>query len=136
MYRSLAKLIILCVSILILSGCSGTRVFKTNKSIVDRIEIYEEDRLLKKNPVNFIIKTSTNKKFLGIPVGKILYETSHPEPKIQFENWVNKKKNRRKRLEKWISKKQIIALSDYSEKFNKWLRKTGEAPEFYSIIKT
>lgn len=134
MYRSLAKLIILCISILILSGCSGTRAFKTNKSIVDRIEIYEEDRLLKKNPVNFIIKTSTNKKFLGIPVGKILYETSHPEPKIQFENWVNKKKNRRKRLEKWISKKQIIALSDYSEKFNKWLQKTGEAPAFIDSI--
>ena len=134
MYRSLAKLIILCISILILSGCSGTRAFKTNKTIVDRIEIYEEDRLLKKNPVNFIIKTSTNKKFLGIPVGKILYETSHPEPKIQFENWVNKKKNRRKRLEKWISKKQIIALSDYSEKFNKWLKKTGEAPAFIDSI--
>ena len=134
MYRSLAKLIILCISILILSGCSGTRAFKTNKTIVDRIEIYEKDRLLKKNPVNFIIKTSTNKKFLGIPVGKILYETSHPEPKIQFENWVNKKKNRRKRLEKWISKKQIIALSDYSEKFNKWLQKTGEAPAFIDSI--
>ena len=134
MYRSLSKLIILCVTILILSGCSGSRAFKTKNSIIDRIEIYEEDRLLKKNPVNFIIKTSTNKKIFGIPVGKILYETSHPEPKIKFESWVNRKKNRRKRLEKWISKKQIIALSNYGEKFNEWLKKTGEAPAFIDSV--
>ena len=31
-------------------------------------------------------------------------------------------------------KKQIIALSDYSEKFNKWLQKTGEAPAFIDSI--
>ena len=84
MYRSLAKLIILCISILILSGCSGTRAFKTNKTIVDRIEIYEEDRLLKKNPVNFIIKTSTNKKFLGIPVGKINTNNINKDSEVSF----------------------------------------------------
>ena len=81
MYRSLAKLIILCISILILSGCSGTRAFKTNKSIVDRIEIYEEDRLLKKNPVNFIIKTSTKKKFIVIQLGKIIKKNKKHEQK-------------------------------------------------------
>ena len=126
MYRLFAKLIILYVTTLTLGGCSGTQSFKNKNFIIDRVEVYEENNLLKNNPVNFIITTSPNKKIFGIPIGKILYETSHPEPKKQFENWLDKKKKRRKNLEKWISKKQINALSNYGVKFNEWLKKTGE----------
>ena len=127
MYHPLVKLTILSVTILI-GGCAGTQSFKKNEPIIDKIEVYEDNRLLKNDPVNLIISTSSNKKFFGIPVGKILYETSHPDAKGQFESWLKKKKNRRKRLEKWISKKQIIALKAYGEKFNNWLKKKGEPP--------
>ena len=102
MYRLFAKLIILYVTTLTLGSCSGTQSFKDKNFIIDRVEVYEENNLLKNNPVNFIITTSPNKKIFGIPIGKILYETSHPEPKKQFENWLDKKKKRRKNLEKWI----------------------------------
>ena len=128
MYRLLTKLIILLVISLILGACSGTRAFKNQSPTIERNEVYEAARLSKNNPVNFIITTPSNKKFLGIPIGKILYETAHPDPKGQFEKWLKKKKNRQKRLEKWISQKQIDALSTYGEKFNAWLKKTGEPP--------
>jgi hypothetical protein len=127
-YRLLTKLIILLVISLILGACSGTRAFKNQSPTIERNEVYEAARLSKNNPVNFIITTPSNKKFLGIPIGKILYETAHPDPKGQFEKWLKKKKNRQKRLEKWISQKQIDALSTYGEKFNAWLKKTGEPP--------
>jgi hypothetical protein len=112
MSRLSSKLIILTITTSTLCGCYGTKAFKNQKPIIDRIEVYEENRLLKNNPVNFIITTPTNKKIFGIPIGKILYETSHPAPKKQFSNWIDKKENRRKRLEKWISNKQILALSE------------------------
>jgi len=127
-YRLLAKLIILLVISLVLGACSGTQALKNKNPTIERNEIYEAARLSKNNPVNFIITTTTNKKFLGIPVGKILYETAHPDPKGQFETWLKKKEKRQKRLEKWISSKQIEALSNYGEKFNNWLKKTGEPP--------
>ena len=134
MSRLFSKLIILAITTSTFFGCSGTKAFKNKKPIIDRIEVYEENRLLKNNPVNFIITTPTNKKIFGIPVGKILYETAHPEPKKQFSNWIDKKENRRKRLEKWISNKQILALNNYGENFNKWLKKTGEPPSILDTI--
>ena len=132
MYRLLANLINPIFITLILGSCSGTRVFKVKDPIIDRNEVYEGGRLLKNNPVNLIITTPYNKKFLGVPVGKILYETAHPNPKGQFEAWINKKKKRKKRLDKWLSQKQVSALSDYAIKFNNWLKKTGEPPAVLS----
>ena len=135
MYRPLAKLIILFLTILTLSGCSGTKAYRTQKELITRNEVYEESELLKNNPVNFIITTPANKKFLGIPIKKIIYESAHPQPKEQFKAWLNKKINRKKRLGKFLSKKQFTALEKYSINFNNWLRNTGEPPAILDTIK-
>ena len=113
---------------LVLEGCSSSRL--NDKIIIDKNEVYEDGRLLSNSPVNFIITTQSNKKFLGIPFGKILYESSSTNPSDKFDLWINKKENRRKNLEKIISNKQINALNNYTSKFNEWLRNTGEPPAF------
>ena len=113
---------------LVLEGCSSSRL--NDKIIIHKNEVYEDGRLLSNSPVNFIITTQSNKKFLGIPFGKILYESSSTNPSDKFDLWINKKDNRRKNLEKIISNKQINALNNYTSKFNEWLRNTGEPPAF------
>ena len=123
MHKFLTKLVNLFFLTLLFESCSGTRFFKSSEYIIDRNEIYEDGIILKNNPINFVIKTKSNKKILGIPLKKILYETSHPDPEGQFKKWLNKKEKRRKRLENWITNKQILALNNYAVKFNNWLKK-------------
>ena len=106
MYRPRAKLTILFLTALTLFGCSGTRAYRTQQVLIEKNEVYQESQLLKNDPVNFIITTPTNKKFLGIPIKKMLYESAHPEPQKKFEEWLAKKEKRKKRLEKWFSSKQ------------------------------
>ena len=96
--------------------------------MIDKNEVYQESQLLKNDPVNFIITTPANKKFLGIPIKKMLYESAHPKPQKKFEKWLAKKEKRKKRLEKWFSPKQVSALENYSVKFNEWLKNNGEPP--------
>ena len=122
------NLIKLLFIFLVLESCSSSRL--NDKIIIDKNEVYEDGRLLSNSPVNFIITTQSNKKFLGIPFGKILYESSSSNTTDKFDLWINKKENRRKNLERVISNKQIIALNNYTSKFNEWLRKTGEPPAF------
>ena len=128
MFRPRAKLTILFLTGLTLFGCSGTRAYRTQQVLIDKNEVYQESQLLKNDPVNFIITTTANKKFLGIPIKKMLYESSHPEPQKKFEKWLAKKEKRIKRLEKWFSPKQVSALENYSVKFNEWLKNNGEPP--------
>ena len=134
MHQLVTKLSILFILFSILAGCSGTRYLKTEKLLIDKVEVFENDQLLKNNPVNFIITTPPNKKFLGIPFGKILYETAHPNPKIKFQEWLQKKEKRSKRLSKLLSYKQVAALENYGASFNSWLKKTGEAPAILDSI--
>jgi len=133
-FRILTKLIILIVVTLLLQGCSGTRSFSTQNLLLDRVEVYENDKPLTNNPVNYIITTVPNKKVLGIPLGKILYQTANPSPEQQFENWVNKKTKRRARLTTLVSNKQLEALKNYVLKFNTWLKKTGEVPAYIDSL--
>ena len=85
MYRPRAKLTILFLTALTLFGCSGTRAYRTQQVLIEKNEVYQESQLLKNDPVNFIITTPANKKFLGIPIKKMLYESAHPEPQKKFE---------------------------------------------------
>ena len=135
MYRPLAKLIILFLTTLTLIGCSGTKTYSSQEELIIKNEIYEQSELLKNNPVNYIINTPANKKFMGIPIKKILYESAHPKPKKQFEDWINKKIKRKKKLEKLLSKKQIFALQKYNINFNNWLKNTGEPPAVLDTFK-
>ena len=128
MFRPRAKLTILFLTGLTLFGCSGTRAYRTQQVLIDKNEVYQESQLLKNDPVNFIITTPANKKFLGIPIKKMLFESAHPEPQKKFEKWLAKKEKRKKHLEKWFSPKQVSALENYSVKFNEWLKNNGEPP--------
>ncbi|MDB4269623.1 outer membrane protein assembly factor [Flavobacteriaceae bacterium] len=127
-HQLFTKLSILILFIFILGGCSGTRILKTQEMLIDKSEVFENEQLLKNNPVNFIITTVPNKKVFGIPFGKILYESAHPDPKLKFQDWLQKKEKRTLRLNKWLSKKQVNALENYGVLFNDWLKKTGEVP--------
>ena len=128
MYRLETKLSILIILFFLLEGCSGTRVLKTQELLIDKTEIFENEQLLKNNPVNFIITTPPNKKILGIPLGKMLYEVAHPDPKSKFQDWIQKKNKRKQRITKLLSNKQVDALENYGVLFNDWLKKTGEPP--------
>ena len=134
MFRPQAKLIILSLTALTFVGCSGTRAYRTQEVLIAKNEVYQETQLLKNDPVNFIINTTENKKILGIPVKKILFESAHPEPKKQFETWLNKKEKRKNRLEKWLSPKQVLAMENYAIKFNDWLKNNGEPPSILDTL--
>ena len=134
MYKFLTKLVNLFFLTLLFGNCSGTRILSTTDYVVDKNEIYEDGILLKNDPINFVLKTKSNKKIIGIPLKKILFKASHPNPEDQFKNWLDKKDKRRKRLENLISNKQIKALNNYTIKFNNWLKKTGEAPSIYDSL--
>ena len=134
MYKFLTKLVNLFFLTLLFGNCSGTRILSTTDYVIDKNEIYEDGILLKNDPINFVLKTKSNKKIIGIPLKKLLYKVSHPNPEDQFKNWLEKKDKRKKRLEDLISNKQIRALNNYAIKFNNWLKKTGEAPTIYDSL--
>lgn len=128
MYYSQAKLLILILTTLVLGGCYSAKSLQNQAVVIEKNEVYLDSKLLNNTPVNFILTTPVNKKFLGVPIKRFLYQSAHPDPKAGFQKWLTKKEKRKLRLEKWFSKKQLKALENYTIKFNQWLRKNGEPP--------
>ncbi|CAH8281715.1 surface antigen-like variable number repeat protein [Mariniflexile fucanivorans] len=65
---------------------------------------------------------------VGTPLRLHVYNLARNNKDSLFEAWLDKTPNRRARLTKRLSKKQLDKLKESSVGFNNWLRKTGEAP--------
>ena len=65
----------------------------------------------------------------------MIYNLSNSNAEEDFEKWLNKKENRRLRLEKLISPKQVYQIKKYKVGFNNWLREIGEPPSLYDSKK-
>ena len=85
MYKFLTKLVNLFFLTLLFGNCSGTRILSTTDYVVDKNEIYEDGILLKNDPINFVLKTKSNKKIIGIPLEKFFLKRRIPTQKINLK---------------------------------------------------
>ena len=54
-----------------------------------------------------ILNSKPNKKFLGIPLKTMLYNSARNDSGEKFEHWINEKPKRKKVLTEIFSKKQL-----------------------------
>jgi outer membrane protein assembly factor BamA len=125
------KLIIIIIPLLIINGCTSIKNYSKDDFFINEIKIFENKEELKNSTLNFIITTQPNKKFFSIPLGLKLYNLSNPIPDSSFNVWLNKKKDRKLKLEKLISEKQLFKLKNDFLSLNSWLKTNGEAPAYF-----
>lgn len=65
---------------------------------------------------------------IGFPLSLHIYNLADPYPDSTYNRWLHKKPNREKNLTKLLSKKQVDGLDSIYVGFNKWLKKSGDAP--------
>lgn len=81
-------------------------------------------------------KPNSTLPVVKIPIGLHIYNIAEPHPDSTFTAWLNRKPNRKKRLTRLLSEKQLVALENSKIGFNSWLKKTGDAPIIISEAKT
>lgn len=65
---------------------------------------------------------------IGLPLGLHIYNLAEASPDSTFQDWLHRKPKREKRLNNFLSRKQVVALDTSKVKFNKWFQKIGTAP--------
>ena len=135
MNQANSKIIIINFISILICSCSVTKQLNNEEKLISK-QIYElNGKKLKQDPITILSKTSVNKKVFGIPLKLMIYNLSNPDAEQDFEKWLNKSEERRLRLEKLISAKQVYQLKKYKVGFNSWLREIGEPPSLYDSIK-
>jgi len=119
-----------------LSGCTSAKKIAGEKYLLEKNVIFKNKQELTQDPVKFLLVDQPNRKVLGIPLKRNLYILAAPHPDSVFNEWLHQKPKRKKRLDNWLSPKQVKELGRYKSGFNHWLKESGEAPVFLDTVAT
>ena len=129
------KLILFTFITILLSSCSISKNLIGNEKLIKNNKLFVNDQLVAKDTLSGLFLQKKNSTFIGIPIGALIYSSSKKNTDSIFNNWINKK-NKRKRLTKIFSEKQVDQLKDYHRNFNEWKKNNGEKIEIIDSSKT
>ncbi|WP_445715588.1 translocation and assembly module lipoprotein TamL [Flavobacterium sp.] len=130
MRNNLSKITLLFVIGTIIYSCSLVKRVPENEKLLVKNEIYINDKINKEERINNLLVQQPNTKFLNYPFGLTLYNAAKPNPDSSYQAWLHKKPNRIKRLNRFLSAKQVERLgkSFFVSGLPKFMKETGEAP--------
>lgn len=130
MRNNLPKITLLFVIGTIIYSCSLVKRVPEGKQLLSKNEIFVNEKLIKEERINNLVLQQPNNKFLTYPLRLSLYNLAKKNPDSSYQAWLNKKPNRRARLVKLLSEKQVQRLgkSFVVSGFSNFLKKTGEPP--------
>jgi outer membrane protein assembly factor BamA len=106
------------------------------KLILKSNEILINGKSISKDSLKPLLVQNQNNYFLGFPLSASLYESSKKNSDSIFNSWINKKSKRKKRLNKVLSKKQVLQIKNYIKNFNNWKKRNGEELQLIDSTKT
>ena len=128
------KIIIIFFLIIFFGSCSITKNLNENDYVLEKNRVLVNDKLIQSDSLNRLIVLKENKKFLGVPVQSLIYQSGFKNTDSIFTDW-EKNKNNRKGLKKFLSKKQFLQLKKYYQSWNEWKLKNGEAVSLIDSLK-
>jgi outer membrane protein assembly factor BamA/predicted small secreted protein len=134
--QTFAKILLFLLISLVISSCNVVKKIGEDEQLLTQTSVYVNDKQIKADTITNIISQKPNNKLLGVPLRLHIYNLSREHRDSAYNVWLNKRPKRKKRLLKKQSKKQLDSLEAPTTGFNRWLRKTGEAPVIIDSIKT
>lgn len=131
-----SKIALIIVITGFLYSCNSVKRVPENEHILVENTIYVNDKKTNSERINNLLFQQRNKKVVSIPLRVYIYNTARPNIDSIIKANIDSKPNKRKRLENFLSKKQLDRYIQARIGFNNWLKKTGEAPVIVKESKT
>jgi len=117
-------------------SCNVVKRVAEDEYLLINNSVYINDKKNNTEAINNLIDQRPNRKIVGIPLRSYIYNSARPNIDSIINANLDKNPKRRARLEKSFSKKQLNRYIETRSSFNKWLKKTGEAPVIVDEAKT
>lgn len=106
-----------------------------NEHLLTKNTVLVDDKKDNSETVSNLIYQKTNGKLLGVPLRLHIFNLARPNIDSILNEKYRNPENPRTGQKKLLSLKQYEALISSKKGFNKWLKKTGEAPAIFSEVK-
>ena len=109
-------------------SCNTVKRVPENQHLLVDNHIYVNDKRNNTERINNLLFQQRNKKLLGIPLRLYIYNSARPNIDSIINANIDSKPKKRRRLERFLSKKQLDKYVENRIGFNNWLKETGEMP--------
>ena len=119
------KIVLFTLITTLLSSCSISKNLNEGEKILKKNNLFINDLITQNDSLNNLFLQNKNSTFIGIPVGALIYKASKSNTDSIFDNWLLKKRNKKK-LTRLFSEKQVNQIREYYKSFNNWKKDNGE----------
>lgn len=123
-----SKIVLFIVITGFLYSCNSVKRVPEDKHLLVENSIYVNGKKNNTERINNLLFQQRNKKIINIPLRLYIYNTARPNIDSIVNANIDSKPKKRKRLERFLSKKQLDKYIEARIGFNNWLKTTGEAP--------
>lgn len=136
--NNMAKLSLLSLLAIVLLSCNSLKKVEDDEYLVVKNSIYTDSIKINNEELQSLIYQKPNSTVLGYPLRLNLYNLAKKNPDSSFNAWLYKKENRKKRLTKLLSAKQVERLGEsfLVSGLSYWLEDIGEAPTVLDTTRT
>ncbi|MCX7550826.1 BamA/TamA family outer membrane protein [Xanthomarina sp. F2636L] len=131
-----SKIVLFIVITGFLYSCNSVKRVPENEHLLVENNIYVNDKKNNTERVNNLLFQQRNKKIVNIPLRLHIYNTARPNIDSIINANIDSKPKKRKRLERFLSKKQLDKYIETRVGINNWLKNTGETPVIVNKEKT
>lgn len=136
MKKQLIKISVFILFTIVLYSCDVVKRVAKDEHLLTKTSVTVNGKNNSTETINNLLYQKPNRKIAGVPLRLHIYNTARPNRDSLFDAWLNKNPKRKERFIRRYSKKQVDKLKQSAVGFNKWLKKTGEAPVILSENKT
>jgi hypothetical protein len=136
--NNMAKLSLLSLLAIVLLSCNSLKKVEDDEYLVVKNSIYADSVKINNEELQSLIYQKPNSTVLGYPLRLNLYNLAKENPDSLFNAWLYRKENRKKRLTKLLSAKQVERLGEsfLVTGLSNWLEDIGEVPAILDTTRT
>jgi len=136
--NSIAKISLFLLLTIVILSCNSLKKIEDDEYLVVRNTILVDSLKINDEDVESLIYQKPNTALLGYPLRLNLYNLAKENPDSLYQDWLNRKPNRKKRLTKFLSIKQVNRLGEsfLVKGLSEWLKDIGEAPTVLDTSRT
>ncbi len=111
-------------------GCNTLKKVGDDELLLTKNSIYADDEKVGSETIQRLVVQKPNSNLLGYPLRLNLYNLAKENPDSSFQNWLHRKEKREKRLNRLLSKKQVVRLQEsfLVRGASEFLKRIGEPP--------
>ncbi|MEM8847659.1 MAG: BamA/TamA family outer membrane protein [Bacteroidota bacterium] len=111
-------------------GCNTLKRVGDDELLLTKNSVFADDEKIGDETIRSLIVQKPNSNLLGYPLRLNLYNLAKENPDSSFQSWLYRKEKREKRLNRLLSKKQVVRLQEsfVVKGASEFFKRIGEAP--------